>query len=96
MCMLNSMQIQKCDRCDLFSCRVDFHTQEYDPSAKDSHEDSRQLQEAVAQIFNVNGTHSNPLLLAYMQGLVRLWIASECCLLRQPAVSSAPRRCLGS
>ncbi|CAL5225498.1 g8326 [Coccomyxa viridis] len=33
---------------------VDFHTQEYDPSAKDSHEDSRQLQEAVAQIFNVN------------------------------------------
>ena len=39
-----------------YSCRVDFHTQEHDPAAKDSHEDSRQLQEAVAQIFNVNGT----------------------------------------
>ena len=38
-----------------FCCRVDFHTQEHDPSAKDSHEDSQKLQEAVAQIFNVNG-----------------------------------------
>ena len=36
-------------------CRVDFRTQEHDPAAKDCHEDSQKLQEAVAQIFNVNG-----------------------------------------
>ena len=53
------MHIQECHGVMVF-CRVDFHTQEYDPSAKDSHEDSRQLQEAVAQIFNVNGTYNSP------------------------------------
>ena len=36
-------------------CRVDFHTQEHDPAAKECHEDSQKLQEAVAQIFSVNG-----------------------------------------
>ena len=51
------MHIWDCNKCDhVVHCRVDFHTQEHDPAAKDSHEDSRQLQEAVAQIFNLNGT----------------------------------------
>ena len=40
---------------DLPCRRVDFHTQEHDPAAKDCHEDSERLQEAVAQIFSVNG-----------------------------------------
>lgn len=64
---------------------MDFHTQEHDPAAKDCREDSQKLQEAVAQIFNVNGetdTSRHACLSYHLLRLDFLWLIGEECALQ--------------